>query len=233
VSAQPFPQRSSWLSTLVARVEDFVFEPAEEPVALQTAPLTAHPVTAVVSAAPKSGASTIARLVAAELAARADGAALVVVSRPARRSGPPSRAAIRLATALGGAADVSACGRLGLASAAADGPEPLAGAARYLAPVVFDVAPDGSAAAVARAADRVVVVAGGAAEPALLTAVASVVGGDPVAVANRVTDGDRWDRADVVLPDSRMAARAAALGIVARGPLGAGIRELADRLEAL
>src|SRR5207247_2490881 len=130
---------------------------------------------------------------------------------PLRRSAPPSRAAVRLATALAGAAEAQPCGRLCLvrmraatpagadreAAAAADrealaaadreapaaaDPAKVVNAARYLAPVVLDLPADGSAAGFAAIADHVVVVASAADEPALLDAVASGCGGDPVKV---------------------------------------------------
>jgi hypothetical protein len=186
-------------------------------------------VIAVVSAAPKSGATTIARLLAAELASRADGAAVVTCSGP-MRGGPPVRAAARLATALRTAVDIRPAGRICLADP--DDPETLVKAARYLAPVVLDVPPDGSAAAVAHLADRVAIVAPAAGEPALAGAVRLILGGDPVTVANRIAEAGAWEgRADALIPDSRIAARAAQLGTRPLGPLGAAIADLANALE--
>ena len=255
MSAQPFPQRRSWIASLVAQLEAFAFETVEVEPQAPPAPveLRPHPVVAVVSAASGSGASTVARLLAAELAVRAQGAAIVVAGSAARRAAPPSRAAVRLATALTGAAQATALGRLCIATVAhadADGsaeggapncatPDPrlaldvafarLVEAARYLAPVVFDVPPDGSAASIARIADSVVVVAGRDCEPALLDAVAGIVGGDARTVANRAATEETWrGRADFLLPESRLAARAAALGACALGPLASAISELAD-----
>jgi hypothetical protein len=67
----------------------------------------------------------------------------------------------------------------------------------------------------------------------LPAAVALVLGGEPVKVANRVVDPAGWEgRADVLIPDSRIAARAAPLGTRPLGPLGAAIADLADALEA-
>jgi hypothetical protein len=187
-------------------------------------------VIAIVSAAPKSGATTIARLLAAELGARADGAAIVASAPvPPRRAGPPTRAAVRLATALRPATDARPAGRLSIA--ATGDPERLVNAARYLAPVVLDVAPDGSAAGATRIADRVAIVALGSSEPALTAAVALVLGGEPVKVANRIAEPGDWQgRADVFVPDARIAARAAGMGTRPLGPLGAAIAELADAL---
>jgi hypothetical protein len=66
----------------------------------------------------------------------------------------------------------------------------------------------------------------------LLAAAATVVGGNPIKVANRVADAGTWEaRADIRLPESRMAARAAVMGTRALGPLGSAIGALADALE--
>jgi hypothetical protein len=230
VSAHSASQRRGWLSALVAQVSDYVFEPIEETIEPEIRELQPFPVVAVVSAAPRSGATTIARMLAAELASRADGAAVVTSQSRPRRTAPPSRAAIRLATALTGAADAQPLGRLCVVT---QRPGAIAAAAaRYLAPVVLDLPADGSAAGVAAVAERIVVVAPAAAEPALLDAVAGVVGGSPVKAANRVTDQDAWaGRADLLLPDSRLAVRAAAMGARPLGALGSAIAALADALE--
>jgi hypothetical protein len=231
VSAHSASQRRGWLSALVAQVSDYVFEPIEETIEPEIRELQPFPFVAVVSAAPRSGATTIARMLAAELASRADGAAVVTSQSRPRRTAPPSRAAIRLATALTGAADAQPLGRLCVVTQP-PGAIAAAAAARYLAPVVLDLPADGSAAGVAAVAERIVVVAPAAAEPALLDAVAGVVGGSPVKAANRVTDQDAWaGRADLLLPDSRLAVRAAAMGARPLGALGSAIAALADALE--
>jgi hypothetical protein len=174
------------------------------------------------------------------MAGRAEGAAVVVASAAPRRSAPPSRAAIRVATALTGVGAVQPVGRLCVVAAGAhanaDGGRTeriaaVANAARYLAPVVLDLPADGSGAGIAAVADRVLVVGGSSAEPALLDAVAGLVGGEPVKVANRVVDPGAWgERADFILPDSRIGIRAAALGVRAIGSLGSAIGELAHAL---
>ena len=230
MSAHSASQRRGWLSALVAQVSEYVFEDIEETVE-PPRELIAQPVVAVVAAAPRSGTSTVARLLAAELAARRDGSALVLGAARPRRGSPPSRPAGRLATALGGAIAVQAVGRICVAASSDRAAE--VNAARYLAPVVLDVAADGSAAGVAAVADRIVVVCGVTGEPALLDAVATVIGGEPLKVVNRVTDTGGWDgRADAQLPESRLAARAAGMGTRALGPLGSAIAALADALEA-
>jgi hypothetical protein len=248
VSAHSASQRGGWLSALVSQVTDFVFEDVEQTIE-QPAELVRHRVVAVVAAAPRSGATTVARLLAAELAARADAAAVVVAAASARRAAPPSRAAIRLATAMAGVAQGQPVGRLcvvrtaGASASAAGASASAAGAsaerrsiseaARYLAPVVLDLSADGSAAGIAALADRVVVVSSAAGEPALLDAVAGIIGGDPLKVVTRVAEPGDWpERADVLLTDSRLAARAAALGTRAVGATRAQVAALADALEA-
>lgn len=229
MSAHSASHRGGWLSALVAQVSDWVFEEVEETVEAPPKELKPQPVVAVVAAAPRAGASTVARLLAAELAGSAEGAAVVVAGSTSRRSAPPSRAAIRVATALTGVGGTQPVGRLCVV--AGSGIAGIVNAARYLAPVVLDLPADGSAAGVARVADRVVVVCSAAGEPALLDAVAGVVGGGPVKVANRVVDPAEWrGRADFVLGDSRLGARAAALGARAPGSLGSAIAALAEAL---
>ena len=230
MSAHSASQGGGCLSALIAQVSEYVFEEIEETVG-RPQELVAHPVVAVVAAAPRSGTTTVARLVAAELASRRDGSALVLGPARPRRGSPPSRAARRLAMALGGAVDVQACGRICVGTSVDRATE--VNAARYLAPVVLDVAADGSAAGVAEIADRTLVVSGGNGEPALLEAVATVIGDEPMKIVNRVTDAGPWEgRADALLPESRLAARAAAMGARALGPLGSAIAALADALEA-
>lgn len=234
MSAHSASHRGGWLSALVAQVSDYVFEEVEETVE-QPKELVAHPVVGVVAAAPRSGTSTVARLLAAELACRSDGrgggSALVLASARPRRAAPPARAAARLATALAGAVDAQPLGRICVAPSADRINE--VRAARYLAPVVLDVPADGSAAEIAEVADRIIVVTAASGEPALLDAVATVVGGNAVKVANRVAEPAAWEaRADVRLPESRMAVRASAMGTRALGPLGSAIATLADALEA-
>jgi hypothetical protein len=236
VSAHSASHRRGWLSALVAQVSEYVFEDLEETVE-QPRELIAQPVVAVVAAAPRSGTSTVARLLAAELASRRDGSALVLGAARPRRGSPPSRAADRLATALGGAVDVQAVGRICVAAssdraAASSDRAAEVSAARYLAPLVLDGPADGSAAGVAAVADRTVVVCAATGEPALLDAVATAIGGEPLKVVNRVTDAGGWDgRADAQLPESRLAVRAAGMGTRALGPLGSAIAALADALE--
>jgi hypothetical protein len=251
MSAHSVSQRRSRLSTLVAQVSEFVFEPLEETIEPERVRLEPQPVVAIVSAAPRSGATTVARLLAAELAGRADGAAVIASHGRGLHAAPPSRAALRLATALRGAVEAQPCGRLCVVgnaapAANADG-DPivtpaehldggriaaLVDAARYLAPVVVDVPPDGSAASVARLADRVAVVAPAAAEPALVDAIVTVLGCNCVKAVSRIAEPGAWTgRADVLIPDARLGVRAAAVGTKAMGALGAAICELVEALD--
>lgn len=239
MSAHSLPSRRGWLSALVAQAADYVLEPVAEPEA-EAAPIEMkpRPVIAVASAARRSGASTVARLLAAELAHRAGGAAVVVSNGSGRRAAPPSRSAVRLATALAGAGPVQPTGRLCLATA--DDPRGLIAAARYLAPVVIDVLPDGSASRVREQADRVVVVGSAAGERALLEAVATIIGGQPLRVLNRwASDPDANEpggaalpRNFLTVPESRIAARAAVMGTRPLGALGVAIGALVDLLDA-
>jgi hypothetical protein len=233
MSAHPASQRRGFFSAMAAQLAAYVLEPVEETIDAEPVELEPYPVIAIVSAAQKSGATTVARLLAAELATRGDGAAVVTcTAASARRGGPPVRAAVRLATALRPATEARPIGRLCVTPLAE--PEALVRAARYLAPVVLDLPPDGSAAACSRFADRVAIVAAGSDEPALASAVAMVLGGEPLTVVNRVVQEAEWHgRADVFVPDSRIGARAAAMGTRPIGPLGTAIAGLADRLEAL
>src|SRR4051794_10112236 len=234
VSAHPVPERRSWLSALVAQVSEYVFEEVEDAAEPEPIELKPRPVIAVVSAHARSGASTVARLLGAELAIRGDGSALVWCASPPGRGAPGARPAMRLATAMRGAATVRPSGRLCFAGGPAID---LITAGRYLAPIVLDVPPNGTAAEVTMHADRLLVVAGAEAEPALLEAVASILGDNAIKIANRVgarddADAAQWKgRADALIPDARMGARAAAMGTRARGPLGTAIAEIADALE--
>ncbi|MEA2496581.1 MAG: hypothetical protein QOJ29_4492, partial [Thermoleophilaceae bacterium] len=53
MSAHSAAQRAGWVSTLVAQISDYVFEPVE--VTVEAVRMEPHPVIAVVSAAPRSG----------------------------------------------------------------------------------------------------------------------------------------------------------------------------------
>jgi hypothetical protein len=232
MSAHSASQRRGVMAQLAAQISAFVLEPVEATADSQPVDLQPYPVVAVVSAATRSGATSVARMLAAELAVRADGAAVVLAGgHAARRSAPPSRAAVRLSVALRGVVDsAQPLGRLCLV--ADPDPQRAAMAAHYLAPVVIDVAPDGSAASTASHAERAVVVVGASQEPALAAALARGVGGSPVVAVNRLREAGDWTgRADIRLPESRIAARAALVGTRPLGALGEAIVQLADALE--
>jgi hypothetical protein len=232
VSAHSASHRRGVLAALAAQLSAYVLEPVEQTVEPEPAELAPYPVVAVVSAAARSGATSVARMLAAELASRADGAAVVVAGRQAgRRGAPPSRAASRLATALHGASSsVRPLGRLCLAADA--DVRRVVTASRYLAPVVLDCAPDGSGPFAAGNAERTLVVVAATQEPALAGAVARVLGGAPLCVVNRAGEPGEWQgRADIFIPDARIAARAALVGTRPLGPLGAAIAGLADALD--
>jgi hypothetical protein len=224
------------LATALARVEDFLLEPAE-PVREERSPAPGlrRPVIAVFGLARRCGATTVARALAAELAARDGGAA--AVSSPVSAAGIPlaSPAAARLARALADVphARTRAVGRLCLV----EGPSPLdlADALRLDAPLVLDAGSEQVGGAAAAVADHVVIVG----VPALTPALASVVGGclarvgpQPLVILNRAQADPAWEgRVALELPESRMGAQFALGGREPRGALGRAIAELADACE--
>ena len=75
--------RGGLLATALARVEDFLLEPAEPRLEESPASSLRRPVVAVFGLARHCGATTVARALAAELAARDAGAAAVSSPMPA------------------------------------------------------------------------------------------------------------------------------------------------------
>jgi hypothetical protein len=224
--------RRGLLAAALARVEDFLLEPAEPAREDSPGPNLRRPVIAVFGLARRCGATTVARALAAELAARDGGAA--AVSSPASAAGIPlaSPAAARLAKAMADLphARTRAVGRLCLV----EGPSPveLVDAARLLAPLVLDAGSEQVGGAAAAVADHVVLVAGSAVEPALATVVCgclSRVGPQPLVVLNRAEGDSSWkDHARLELPESRMGAQLGLGGREPRGALGRAVAELAD-----
>src|SRR4051812_15975853 len=228
--------RGGVFATALARVEEFLLEPAEpmrdEP---SREPGLPRPVVAVFGLARRCGATTVARGLAAELAARDGGAA--AVSSPVSAAGIPlaSPAAARLAKTMADVphARTRAVGRLCLV----DGPSPveLADAARLQAPLVLDAGSDQVGGAAAAVADHVVLVGAPAIEPALATVVSSClarVGPAPIVAVNRSAGDAGWEgRAALELPDSRMGAQLALGGREPRGAFGRAVAELADLCE--
>ena len=231
--------RRGVVASALAAATDWLIEPAEPREADRSpAPLEARPVVAVVGLSTRCGATTVARAVGAELAARDPAGACAVSSAAAAVTLPlglpgAGRLTRTLAPLFAGRA--RPCGRLCLVEA----PDAarLADAVRYLAPLVLDVDDPAEASAAAALADHVLLVGSPATEPALgavLGESLARVGPDPLAVLNRAgREAERWEgRAEAELPDSRMGAQLALAGREPRGQLGRAVAELADRCEA-
>ena len=178
----------------------------------------------------------MARALAAELGARDPAGAAAVTAGPPRGGGIPlglpaaGRLARTLAPVSGGMS--RACGRLCLVPGA-DRVQ-LAGATRYLAPLVLDVHDPADAPAAASVAGATVVVGAPGVEPSLAAMVAEAlarVGPQPLVIVNRVgQDSEGWRPvAGLELPDARMGAHLALAGREPRGELGRAVGELADR----
>jgi hypothetical protein len=234
MSAPAGPARVGLLGTVLARVEDFLLEPALP--GGEDAPVVAlgrRTVVTVFGLARACGATMLARALGAELAARDDAGAAAVGSRlPSGGIPLASPAAVRLGRAL---ADVPGArtrptGRLCLV----DGTDPaaLADGARELAPVVLDAGGEPVGGVHAALADSVVLVATPSVEPALAeVAIACLgrLGSEPVVALNRCRSEARWDgTAAVELPEARMGAQLALGGREPRGELGRATEVLAD-----
>ncbi len=226
---------------LLDAVADFLVEPVERGVAAMERAdrgwtATARPAVAVAGLAPRCGATTVARALAAELALRDPGGAAVVTAEAISGGGIPlgTPAAGRLGRAVQRSlpSQTRAVGRICLAAVGTDRPR-LVDAARDLAPLVLDVADPGQIAAAASLADAVVLVGAPAVEPSLAAVLAGSlgrVGPDPVVVLNRDREGDeRWEgRCALRLPEARMGGQLALAGREARGELGRAVAKLAD-----
>jgi hypothetical protein len=169
-------------------------EPAEHsPEAPVGVPAGTRSVVAVFGLAPGCGATVVARALAAELAAR-DASGTAAVACEARTSGIPlaTQAASRLARALEdlpGAA-TRAVGRLCLIEGADQ--LTLAESSRHVAPLVLDAGSASLGGAPASVADRAVLVASPAVEPALARVAAEClarVGAESIVVLNRARPG--------------------------------------------
>lgn len=222
--------------SLLRRAGEWLIEPepavsAARAGALAVVPRRSYPLVGVVGLARRCGTTTVARALAAELASRHDGAA--VVASPARPAVVPlgsSAPAVRLAETLPQLDERRAAGRLCLAACADAGV--LAAATRELAPAVMEVEPGAAAVDAARVLDRIVLVASPKLEPALAAAVAETIaaaGESPAIAVNRTSDHGPWlVHADVLVPDSRVGARLALAGREPRGWLGRAVEQLAD-----
>jgi hypothetical protein len=220
--------------TALARVEDWLLEPVEPlaPAGPRLA-LTPRPVVAVFSLGRGSGATMVARALAAELGRR-DPAGAAVVGCALPRGGIPlaSAAAGRLARALIDlpGARTRVAGRLCLVEA--PGAAGLVEAARQLAPVVLDGGGEELGGVSAGVADRTVLVTAAGTEPSLAAVAAGCLaraGPTPVLAVNRVRVGSEWAGPPAIeLPESRMGAQLALGGREPRGELGRAVGRLAD-----
>ena len=251
----PDSRRGGLMSGVLAGAEGFFLKPVEPAVAhLPTASQATRPVIAVYGLRRGCGTTSVARALAAELAAR-DGAGAAAVMCEARASAIPlaTADASRLAKAfeeLPGAV-ARAVGRLALVGSA--DPLAVAESARHLAPLVVDAGASALGGVPAALADLSVVVTVPAIEPALARVAVEClerVGPTPVVVLNRgdrpgrelVSDEDGSGRGTLasglgdhlcVLPDSRLGAQLALGGREPRGELGRAVAALADRCEAI
>ncbi len=199
--------------------------------ALAAVPSRSYPLVGVVGLARRCGVTTIARALAAELAKRHGGAA--VVASPARPAVVPlgsSAPAALLVETLAQLDERRAAGRLCLAACADAGM--LAATTRQVAPAVMEVQPGSAAVEAACVLDRILLVASPRLEPALAATVAETIAAvaePPVVAVNRAPDHGPWLlHADVLVPDSRVGARLALAGREARGWLGRAVGQLAD-----
>ncbi len=223
------------VATALAGAQAWLIEPMEDSPA---APALGPPVSAgstgvvaVYGLSPGCGASTVARGLGAALAARhPSGAAAVTCESVPGGVTIATSASTRLARGLArlAAEATRPAGRLCLVAGA--DPLALAGLAGGLAPVVLDAGSAALGGREAAVAGRVVLVAAPGAEPSLAEVAAAClarVGPAPLLVVSG--RGTGWEeRAAVVLPRSRLAARLALAGREAPGEAGRAIARLAD-----
>ena len=230
------PGRRGRLAAALARAEAWLIEPAEPaPADSPHAVSGPLPVVSVFGLARGCGTTTVARGLAAELAARDGGSA--AVSSESSPAGIPlaAPAASRLARTLADVpgARTRAVGRLCLVEC--PNPLALADTARHHAPLVLDAGAGELGGVTASVADHVVLVAVPGLEPSLAAVAAAClarVGPEPIVVLNRAGEADAWSgRADVELSPSRLGAGLALGGREPRGELGAAIARLADICE--
>ena len=167
------------VSNLLRRAGEWLVEPAPEVFpqhgdVLTVVPPRSYPLVGVVGLARGCGATTLARALAAELASREGGAA--VVASPTRPAVVPlgsASTAAHLAETHAQLDERRAAGRLCLAACADAGV--LAAVTRHVAPAVMEVEPGSAALEAAAVLDRVALVASPAVEPALAAAVAQTI----------------------------------------------------------
>jgi hypothetical protein len=221
---------SSVLSVVAARAERWLLEPAPAPAQRAVAPA---PVVAVVGLARGSGASTIARAVAVELARRHVTATAVVSADSLPAAGLAMGAARRVARGMG--EDARPLGRLVLVTA---GEVVRGAAAGGELPVVFDVSHGVPPEAALALADRALLVASPDVEPALAQVAGEALARDglpPLLVLNRAAeDAEHWgDLPDVSVGEGRLGARLALAGRDPVGALRAAAAVLADACEGV
>ncbi|HEX8051589.1 MAG TPA: hypothetical protein VF517_01250 [Thermoleophilaceae bacterium] len=187
---------------------------------------------AVLGLAPRAGASTVARAVAARLAAEDPCGAAILVTPDPPRSGLGTAAASRLARTLAerGTEGPRPAGRLCVVNAT----EPLAPiVAQRSATVVADIPHGLPAEGVVALADHVVLVCAPDVEPALAAAVESSLRGSAPAVSlvvNRALEGSPPGlQHAIAIPESRTAAQLTLACRGPRGPLAEPATELAER----
>jgi hypothetical protein len=191
-----------------------------------------RPLVAVLGLAPGAGATTIARAVAARLAAFDPLRAAILHTAHSPWAVPASAPAARLARTLvaAGIGPPRAAGRL----CVLDAGEPLAPlAASRPAPVVADLAHGQPADGAIALADHVVLVAPPDVEPALASAVVTSLRANGVSastVLNRATGDPPPDLGHALaVPESRLAAQLTLACREFRGPVAAVAAELAER----
>ena len=190
-----------------------------------------RPVVAVLGLAPGAGASTLARAVAASLAAFDPGRAAILHTASPPRAGIASGAATRLAraTAAGGCDSARAVGRLCVVGAG----EPLAAlVAARAAPLVVDVAHGEPTEGAVALCDYVVLVAPAEVEPALVGAVEASLRADGASISTVIgrVAGDPPDLAHaLIVSESRLAAQLTLACREPRGALAGVAVELAER----
>lgn len=228
--------RPGLVAAALARAEAWLFEPADVRTVAQPVVLPPRPIVAVVSLRGRCGATTLARALAARLAARDPGGSAVVAgSDHVIPPAPAVRTAARLAGQMNsGGSAARAAGRLCLTDV--HDFASLASLWRRVAPLVLDVPPDVAPSGPSSLADLTILVAPGDGEPALAELAArslSRLGGQPVIVVSRPDQPACWEgRAAVSLPHTRAGARLAAAGWDPPGPLGAAVAELGELCEA-
>jgi hypothetical protein len=241
MNAEPL-RRPGVLATALARAESWLLEPAPAMGGRRAPGPTERcerPVTAVIGLAPRCGATTVARGLAAELAARDPiGAAVVTSARAAPGPALRTAAAGRLARTLAAQTiePLRTCGRLCLIGR--EDQQSAAARARTLAPVVLDASHGTPPNAAARLSDRLVIVGSPEVEPALIELVPSVMRSSVpavVVVLNRCRPEEEGSggSADLLLPEARLTAPLALAGREPPGPLGSALAQLADRLDRL